>query len=68
MKQVKKTVEKSQKVLVKSAPCKKSTKKQTNKKRTNSIQNLSTADEYKITGIFNHIVSAGIPYAIKNSL
>jgi uncharacterized protein (DUF2344 family) len=65
MKQVKKTVEKSQKVLVKSAPCKKSTKK-TNKKRT--IQNLSTADEYKITGIFNHIVSAGIPYAIKNSL
>jgi hypothetical protein len=67
MKQVKKTVEKSQKVLVKSAPCKKSTKKRT-KKRTNSIQNLSTADEYKITGIFNHIVSAGIPYAIKNSL
>jgi len=37
------------------------------KKRTNSIQNLLLMNT-KLQGFSNHIVSAGIPYDIKNSL
>ena len=64
MKQVKRQLKKPE-GFSQECPMQKSTKK--TKKRTNSIQNLLLMNT-KLQGFSNHIVSAGIPYDIKNSL
>jgi len=65
MKQVKRQLKKPE-GFSQECPMQKVNQKKT-KKRTNSIQNLLLMNT-KLQGFSNHIVSAGIPYDIKNSL
>jgi len=65
MKQVKRQLKKPE-GFSQECPMQKSTKKN-QEKELNSIQNLLLMNT-KLQGFSNHIVSAGIPYDIKNSL